>query len=93
MGLMDELLKVAEACSHKVTNPLQAGCCGMAGDRGLIYPELVQAATKMEVKELLEEVHDGYYSSSRMCESALEKATGQAFHSILYLLEEVTSEP
>lgn len=91
MGITEDMQKLAAACSDRVTVPLYAGCCGMAGDRGLMYPELVEAAVKLEKDEVLGGNFDGHYSSSRTCEYALEKNTGKEYLSILYLLEEATS--
>ena len=35
-----KLEAIAHACSEQVTIPLDAGCCGFAGDRGFLFPEL-----------------------------------------------------
>jgi len=65
-----------------------AGCCGMAGDRGFLHPELTRSATCPEAKEIALTEYDGYYSSSKTCEIALSDAVGRNYHSILTLVDE-----
>jgi len=91
MGLVDTLRAVAAACAEQVTVPEHAGCCGMAGDRGLMVPALVEAATRLEAEEIRRGHHDGCYSSSRTCEHALSGATGTPFLSVLHLLDEAST--
>jgi D-lactate dehydrogenase len=90
MNLSVKLEGIAGACSREVVVPLHAGCCGFAGDRGFLFPELTEAATRREAAELQIGRHDGYYSSSRTCEIGLTRATGQVYRSYLYLLEQAT---
>ena len=70
--------------------PLSAGCCGFAGDRGFLVPELTQSATKHEAAEVKARQVDECYSSSRTCEIGMSRATGQIYRSYLYLLEKAT---
>ncbi len=89
MGLNDKFYNVAQAFSEKVTVPFSAGCCGMAGDRGFLFPELTASATKYEAREVKETgVFDGYYSSSKTCEISLSEAVGKNYESIVYLVDE-----
>ena len=90
LNLSPKLEAIARACSEQVTVPLHAGCCGFAGDRGLLFPELTESATRREAAEVQAGRHDGHYSSSRTCEIALPRATGQIYRSYLYLLEQAT---
>jgi D-lactate dehydrogenase len=90
LNLVPKLEGIARACSEKVVVPLNAGCCGFAGDRGFLFPELTEAATLAEAAEVKSTVHDGYYSSSRTCEIGMTRATGQVYVSYLYLLEQAT---
>ncbi len=90
LNLVSKLEGVARACSEKVVIPLDAGCCGFAGDRGFLFPELTESATQAEAAELKGTAQDGYYSSSRTCEIGMKRATGQAYVSYLYLLEQAT---
>jgi D-lactate dehydrogenase len=79
---------VAKQLAHEVKVPLHAGCCGMAGDRGFLFPELTKSATLPEAQEVNQCSYDGYYSSSKTCEMALSEATGKNYESIVYLLDE-----
>jgi D-lactate dehydrogenase len=92
MNLVPKLDALASACSERVVVPLNAGCCGFAGDRGFLFPELTESATRLEAAELGERPQDGFYSSSRTCEIGMTRATGQVYRSYLYLLEQVTRE-
>lgn len=81
-------LKIAQQLAHEVKVPVHAGCCGMAGDRGFLFPELTKSATAPEAAEVNQCNYDGYYSSSKTCEIALSEATGKNYESIIYLLDE-----
>lgn len=88
MGLEDKFVKIARHFAEKVEVPLHAGCCGMAGDRGFLFPELTKAATAKEAAEVKTTQYDGYYSSAKTCEMNLSDAVGRNYESILYLAEE-----
>jgi len=90
LNLVGKLEGIARACSDKVVVPMNAGCCGFAGDRGILFPELTESATRSEAAELKGTSQDGYYSSSRTCEIGMTRATGQLYVSYLYLLEQAT---
>jgi D-lactate dehydrogenase len=90
MNLSPKLEGIARACSEGVLMPVQAGCCGFAGDRGFLFPELTASATRREANEVKAEKHDGYFSSSRTCEIGMTRATGQIYRSYIYLLEQAT---
>jgi len=90
LNLSGKLEGIARACSQEVVVPLNAGCCGFAGDRGFLFPELTEAATRREAAELQAGRHDGYYASSRTCEIGMTRATGKVYRSYLYLLEHAT---
>jgi D-lactate dehydrogenase len=83
-----KLTNIAQACAENVQVPVYAGCCGMAGDRGFLFPELVRSATHLEAKEITQQ--EGYYSSSKTCEMALADVTKKNYESIVYLVEECT---
>ncbi len=87
LGITGKLEGIARACSQRVVIPASAGCCGFAGDRGFLFPELTEAATRTEAAELEGSLHDGYFSSSRTCEIGMTRATGRLYRSFLYLLE------
>ena len=89
LGIDKALGKVAAAVATRVHTPCGAGCCGTAGDRGLLHPELVVSATREEVGDLLSPsaVHLG---SNRTCEMGLSQRTGRPYESAVFVLEEVT---
>lgn len=90
LNLAPKLEAIARACSDEVTVPLHAGCCGFAGDRGFVFPELTESATRRQAAEVRAGQHTGHFSSSRTCEIAMTRATGCVYRSYLYLVEQVT---
>jgi len=85
-----KLAAVARSFADEVTVPVDAGCCGFAGDRGFTHPELTESATRAEAAEVLGADHDGWYSSNTTCEIAMTRATGHAYESFWRLLDETT---
>jgi D-lactate dehydrogenase len=79
---------IAKQFAEQVTIPVNAGCCGMAGDRGFLFPELTAAATDPEAKEIANKKFDGYYSSTKTCEMAMSEAVKENYESILFLVDE-----
>ena len=51
-GGVADLLAVARAHAERVEVPLFAECCGFAGDRGFLVPELTASATAVEAAEV-----------------------------------------
>jgi D-lactate dehydrogenase len=90
LGIGGKLEAAARACSESVLVPLDAGCCGFAGDRGFLAPELTASATRLEGAEVRAKHPEACYSSSRTCELGMTRATGQVYRSYLYLLEQAT---
>ena len=88
MGTLDKFVSIARFFADKVTVPANAGCCGMAGDRGFVFPELTASATANEAAEVRKVAYDGYYSSTKTCEIAMSDAVGREYESILYLVDE-----
>ena len=82
--------KIGRATSQGHLIPKATNCCGMAGDRGFYYPELIESATREIAEELNEVQADGYYSCGKTCEMALQGATQRPYESIFYLLDEVS---
>jgi D-lactate dehydrogenase len=87
VGLLEDL---AGAVADHVVNPVEAGCCGFAGDRGWLHPELPASAMQHEVAELAETLADAWISSNRTCEVGLTRETGRPYRSVVHLLEEAT---
>lgn len=88
MGIGYKFSNIAKRFSAEATVPLHAGCCGMAGDRGFLIPELTQSATAAEAKEVSCTEYEGYYSSTKTCEIAMTEAVNRNYESILYLADE-----
>ncbi|MFI5846531.1 FAD-binding and (Fe-S)-binding domain-containing protein [Micromonospora chalcea] len=91
LGLDDALLTVARAVADEVVVPEGWQCCGFAGDRGLLHPELTASATRAEAAAVTSRPFDGYASVNRTCEIGLARATGQPYRHLLELLAEATS--
>jgi len=90
LGLVDTLRTLTEAFTDAVEIPLDWRCCGFAGDRGLLHPELTASATARESAEVVAGSYDSYLSANRTCELALTLATGAPYRSVLLALEEAT---
>jgi D-lactate dehydrogenase len=90
MGIENKFRKVAAYYAHEVMLPVHAGCCGMAGDRGFLFPELTQSATFAEAVEVQKAPYGGYYSTAKTCEMALSEAVNKNYESILYLVDNCT---
>jgi D-lactate dehydrogenase len=88
MGTYNKFVAIARHFARSVTVPLHTGCCGMAGDRGFLFPELTSSATAAEAEEVKEKRYDGYYSSAKTCEMAMADAVQQNYESILYLADQ-----
>ncbi len=90
LGLQDKLLAIARRCALQAYLPLDLDCCGFAGDRGLLFPELTASAAEREAAEVRARHFDGFYSSNIPCEMGMSAATGQAYCSIVYLVEKAS---
>ena len=86
LKLGEQMVELAEMCAHDVhATPIP--CCGMAGDRGMRYPELT--GSSLAHLDLPESCTDGY-STSRTCEMSLSNHSDIHFRSLLYLVDEAT---
>ncbi|HYK88224.1 MAG TPA: FAD-binding and (Fe-S)-binding domain-containing protein [Acidobacteriota bacterium] len=90
MGLSGALRDIAVPCAEETFVPVEAGCCGFAGDRGFIHPELTEAATRAEAAEIIRQSFNGYFASSRTCEIGMTRATGRSWRSFWALLDEAS---
>ena len=86
-GTDTKLRQLLKACVEQVVEPAGVTCCGFAGDRGFVVPELN--------KHALRKIHDDLpagcacgVSTNRTCEIGLTAETGRTYRSIAYLLEE-----
>jgi D-lactate dehydrogenase len=90
-GGLPDLLAVAHACAEEVFVPAAAECCGFAGDKGFLAPELTEAATRREaaeVRERLAERDAPLYSTCRTCEIGMTRAVGRAYRPLAQLVAE-----
>jgi D-lactate dehydrogenase len=90
LGLTDDLKEIAEHIATDVEIPIGTTCCGTAGDRGLLHPELVKSATREEAAVARSLDADAYLSANRTCEMGMRHATGRPYESFIFSLEECT---
>ncbi len=90
LGLSGKLVAIASQMSDDVVVPAGTGCCGMAGDRGWLYPELPASAVRDTAEELRGQRFDACLSSNRTCEAAMREVTGQPYASFVLALERLT---
>ncbi len=90
MGHTPALEAVARALGEEVLLPPLPVCCGFAGDRGFLRPELTASALAPEAARLAAAAPDLCESGNRTCESGLARATGRAWKPLAVALEEAT---
>ncbi|MGA4669726.1 FAD-binding and (Fe-S)-binding domain-containing protein [Propionibacteriaceae bacterium Y1923] len=88
MGTTNDVLALARLVADEVVVPTDWGCCGFAGDRGLLHPELTASATADQAAELADQHFDLYLSANRTCEMGLSRATGQTYVHVLAALDD-----
>lgn len=82
-----DLLAVAQAVAVRVDVPVAWGCCGFAGDRGMLHPELAASASRAEADEVLAGDYDVYASCNRTCELGMSRATGKTYNHVIEILD------
>ena len=90
LGLNGALERLAAALADEVVVPDEATCCGFAGDRGFLHPELSASATAGEARQVAAANGDAHVCANRTCEIGLTRATGETYESFVYLLERLT---
>jgi D-lactate dehydrogenase len=95
LGLAGKLEAIARELADDVLVPAATSCCGMAGDRGLLHPELPASALRDATAELAAreaegERVDAHVCSNRTCEIALQQVTGAPYASFVLALERLT---
>jgi glycerol-3-phosphate dehydrogenase subunit C len=88
IGKTEQLVSLSKLCADKVTL-IDSNCCGFAGDRGFLVPELNEHGLRELKAQIPTNCKEGY-STSRTCEIGFERMSGIDFKSIFYLIEEVT---
>ncbi len=89
MGLGEKFKALARACAEEVVVPDNVDCCGFAGDRGFLHPELNKAALA-RLKPSLPPGCSSGYSNSRTCEIGLSLHGGVHYRSIVCLVDRCT---
>lgn len=92
LGLNSQLNHIAQQLAEEVFVPVATTCCGTAGDRGLLHPELVASATRDATAGLDATPADAYLSANRTCEMGMRQATGRAYESFVFRLEELSRD-
>ncbi len=90
MGLAGKLDAIAHELADEVVVPIGTTCCGMAGDRGLLHPELPVSALRDAAADLAERPVEEHVCSNRTCEIGLQQVTGAPYASFVLLLERLT---
>lgn len=85
MNLQDSLRRIADACAEDVVEPEDIECCGFAGDKGFVTPEINESALRNLSDALPEDCREGF-STSRTCEIGLSHHGGRPYRSIAYLV-------
>ena len=88
-GLGDTLLELAQKCASRVIAPADVKCCGFAGDKGFVTPELNDHALRHLNESLPIDCAEGY-STSRTCEIGLASHSGRRYRSILHLVDQAS---
>jgi D-lactate dehydrogenase len=91
LGINDALTHLAGTISDDAVVPIDWGCCGFVGDRGMLHPELTASASAPEAAELDKRVFTAYASNDRTCEIWMSRATGHSYQHILELVEQATT--
>ena len=80
---------IATTCATEVIEPEGIACCGFAGDKGFLMPELNESALETLADQVQTKCSKGY-SNSRTCEIGLSKNSGIDYQSLVYLIDEVS---
>lgn len=89
-GINPALESLARGIAERVEIPENWGCCGFAGDRGMLHPELTESATRAQAAEVRAMDATAHVSCNRTCELGMTRATGKPYRHVLELLEELT---
>lgn len=89
-GSNNAMSLIAEAISEEVIVPQDWRCCGFAGDRGMLVPELTANATKLETLEV-SKLDAAFVSNNQPCQIGMSGATDRNYRSILSVWIEAVS--
>uniref|UniRef100_A0A486XLA3 D-lactate dehydrogenase (cytochrome) n=1 Tax=Rheinheimera sp. BAL341 TaxID=1708203 RepID=A0A486XLA3_9GAMM len=88
LGQAEKLQRLLSACSNQVVVPEGISCCGFAGDKGFLLPEL-NASALSGLKPQVSTCSQGV-STSRSCEIGLSRHSGIEYQHLVYLLDNVS---
>ncbi len=88
----DKLLRTLfEDMGADVQVPIHTGCCGFAGDRGLLVPELTAHATYSQTEEVKNMLSKNpkllCVSSCKTCEWAMSQTSGLVYQSYIHSIQ------
>lgn len=89
MNKLPKYKKIIETIAHQVHIPKYATCCGMAGDRGFIVPELTESAVQMQASEVNDFNSKHHCSTSVTCNVNLSMQTGKKYESLYALIHQL----
>ena len=92
LGMTGQLTDLARMCATEVVVPEKVGCCGMAGNRGMNYPELNKHALRHLKAETKDQGATHGYSVSATCDVGLTTHSGIPYKNILVLLDKASSK-
>ena len=87
MELNGKLESICRKLCKELIVPKKEGCCGFAGDRGILHPELAESAAKRFTKDLEKAEFEIGVSSNIPCQTGMSIATGKRYISFLQLME------
>lgn len=90
MGQAGKLQRLLSACSNNVVFPEGISCCGFAGDKGFVLPEL-NASALSGLKPQVSACSQGV-STSRTCEVGLSRHSGIEYQHLMYLLDKQSDQ-
>jgi len=76
------MVRIAHAIAEEVVIPSDWKCCGFAGDRGLLVPELTKNATMLESAEIVD-MDAVFVSNNQPCQIGMTGGSGKDYISIL----------
>lgn len=88
-GTNGHLAELAASVAREVHVPVEWSCCGFAGDRGMLHPELTASATAAEADEVRRRNAGAHASCNRACEIAMTRATGRTYRHLIEIVADV----
>ena len=88
LGVDGMLYDIAKSCARRVVE-VDENCCGFAGDKGFMLPELNDRGLR-DLQKQVSDCQEGY-ATSRTCEIGLSSHGNITFKSILYLIDEASN--